>query len=86
MKQMKLNNVFNAKKKYNLHIHKIWIANFAGKRHSSCNLATILKNGRLLGGQALKMFLYGLNNIFAKFGACIIKCTILSNFVVKKPH
>ena len=72
--------------KQNLHIHKIWIMNFACQRQSSCNLAAILKNGRLLGGQALKMFLYGLNNICAKFGACIIKCTILPNFGVEKLH
>ena len=69
-----------------MHIHKMWIANFVCKRQSSCNLAAILKNGRLPGGQALILFLYELNNICAKFGACITKCTILLNFGVKKLH
>ena len=66
--------------------HKMWIANFACQKQFYCNLAAILKNGRLPDGQALKMFLYELNNICAKFGACIIKCTILPNFCVKKLH
>ena len=69
--------------KYNLHIHEIRIANFACQRQSSCNLAAILKNSRLPGGQALILFLYELNSICAKFGACITKCTILLNFGVK---
>ena len=69
----------------NVHIHKMWIANFFCKRQSSCNLAAILKNGRLPGGQALILFLYyELNNICAKCGACITKCTILLNVGVKK--
>ena len=62
----------------------MWIVNFACQRQSSCNVASIMKNGRFPGGQALKIFLYGLNNLCAKFGACIIKCTILPNFGVKK--
>jgi hypothetical protein len=32
------------------------------------------------------MLLHGLNNIYAGFGACIIKCTILPNFGFKKLH
>ena len=67
-----------------MHIDKMWIANFVCKRQSSCNLAAILKNGRLPGGQALIFFLYELSNICAKFGACITKCMILLNFGVKK--
>ena len=67
-------------------VHKMWIANFACQKQFYCNLAAILKNRRLPCGYALKMFLYELNNIFAKFGACIIKCTILPNFGVKKLH
>ena len=69
-----------------MHIHNMWIANFVCKRQSSCNLAAILKNGRFPGGQALILFLCELNNICAKFGACITKCTILLNFGVKKLH
>jgi hypothetical protein len=69
-----------------LHIHKIWIANFACQRQSTCNLVPILNNGRLPGGRVLKMFLRGPNNICAGFGACIIKCTILPNFGFKKLH
>ena len=51
-----------------------------------CNLASIVQNGQLPGGKALKMFLYGLINLCGKFGACIIKCTMLPNFGVKKIH
>jgi hypothetical protein len=79
-------NPWLAKMICNMHIHKMWTANFVCKRQSSCNLAAILKNGRLPGGQALILFLYEPNNICAKFGACITKCTILLNFGVKKLH
>ena len=53
----------------------MWIANFACQRQSYCN-------GGLPGGQARKLFLYGLNNICAKFGVRIIKGTILPNFTI----
>ena len=69
-----------------MHIYRMWIANFACQRQSSCTSAAILKTGLLRSGQALKMFLYGLHKICAKFGACIIKCTILPNFGVNKLH
>ena len=64
----------------------MWITNFVCQRQSYCNMAAILKNGGLSGGQARKLFLFGLNNICAKFGVHIIKCTILPNFGVKKLH
>ena len=35
------------------------------QRQSYCDLAAILKNGRLTGGHARKLFLYGLNSICA---------------------